>query len=170
MSFFDEVGSLVSGFVGALTGDYPSPPIRVPVPEHTVFQSLVRQISAHFSAEIHWDEDGDTGAVLGVQSDSGIRTIVVYLKNGTLHVAAPCDIRFSPGCLPRDVAAFLSQRNAELPYADWDAINNGRQSYFTLKAQGRMGEFGIDTLKLAIRKMLVESLTIDIMLRKRGYC
>jgi hypothetical protein len=97
------------------------------------------------------------------------RITVVVLKDEVLRVFVPSNISFAPGRLPADVAAFLADRNRNLDFADWDAMDNGRRSYFTLKTQGGMDRIDLDTLSRVIHKMLVEAAALDQSLRELGY-
>lgn len=159
---------VVSGFMGEYSSPSAYSPSACASPRAT-FQSVIRHLASAFNADIEWDDEGDAAAALIVRVQGEGRMVIVVFAEGVAHLYAPSNIKFAPGCLPRDIAAFLLDRNKELDFADWDAINKNGKAYFTLKSRGQLDRINLDVLKVAIRKMLIESATLDMFLRKEGY-
>lgn len=172
MPWLDDLTAFARGVVSGFVGEYSSPSAYAPSAHASpgaTFQSVIRALASHFGAEVHWDEDGDAAAALIVIVQGDHRLLCISLHDGVLHLSAPSRINFPSGCLPRDLAAFLARRNKELDFADWDAMDRNGKAYFTLKAHGRVDRINLDIIKVGLRKMLVEALTLDTFLRKEGY-
>ena len=172
MAWLDDLTSFVRGAVSGFVGEYSSPSAYTPsahAPPRATFQSVIQHLASEFNADVHWDEDGDMGAALGMHLQGDYRMVMVFFADGRAHLYAPSNIKFAPGCLPRDIAAFLVRRNKELDFADWDAVNKNGKACFTLRSHGPLDRITLDTLKVAIKKMLIESATLDSYLRKEGY-
>lgn len=172
MSWVDDITTFARGVVNGFTEAYSSPSAYTPSAHASppaTFQSVIRALASHFGADVHWDDDGDMGAALSLRIQGDDRMVMVFFADGMAHLYAPSNIKFAPGCLPRDIAAFLARRNKELDFADWDAVNKNGKAYFTLRSHGKLDRINLDTLKVAIKKMLIESATLDIYLRKEGY-
>ena len=130
-------------------------------------RNWARRLASDLGAELEFDEDGD--AWLFFDADGERRVVAAVLGGDRLMLFAPSNVKFRPGGLPRDVAAFLIGRNKELEFADWDAVENDRHAYFALEAYGRAGGIDYEALRAAVEKMVLECLTLDRFLRKRGY-
>jgi hypothetical protein len=137
------------------------------VPRQSVFHGWMQRLASHFNAQLRFGGDGDAELTMRVRGED--RAVVVLLRDGVVHVVAPSNIKFASGELPGDVAEFLAERNSKLDYGDWDAIDNGRRAYFTLKASGRMDSIDAGAIKAVIDKMLAESIALDVTLQEQGY-
>jgi hypothetical protein len=171
MTWIETLASFASGFLNGFAQEYGSPAVHARptyAPPRATFQSLIRHLASEFNADVHWDEDGDAAAALIVRVQGDDRLLCISLHDDAVYLSAPSNIKFAAGCLPRHIAAFLSNRNKELEFADWDAVDKNGMAYFTLKARGHLDRISLDVLKVAIKKMLVEALILDTFLRKEG--
>ncbi len=172
MSLMEYITSFTRGFVNGFSQEFSNPAMRAwtaYASPPASFQNLIRHLASEFDADVHWDEDGEAGAALSVRVQGDDRLLCIFLCDDTMYLSAPSNIKFAPGCLPSGVAAFLAHRNKELDFADWGEIDKNGKAYFTLKAHGHVDRINLDILKVAIKKMLVEALTLDVFLRKQGY-
>ena len=172
MSLVENLSSFARGFVNGFAQEFSNPAVRAEpayAPPRAAFQNLIRHLASEFDADVHWDEDGEAAAALSVHVQGDDRLLCIVVREGTMYLSAPSNIKFAPGCLPSGVAAFLAHRNRELDFADWGEIDRNGKAYFTLKAHGHVDRINLDVLKAAIKKMLVEALTLDVFLRKEGY-
>ena len=138
-----------------------------PPSHHSIFQNWMQQLASVCGGHLRWDRDGDAEMTVYLRGEP--RCVLTLLRNGTLYVFVPSNIKFRAGGLPGDMAAFLADRNRKLDYADWDAIDNGQHSYFTLRVHGRMERIDLDMLRTVIVKMLAEASALDQTLEEQGY-
>lgn len=157
------------GLLNRIASLFDSRPESFRVPYGTIFQGWVQQLAAHFNADLHWDDDRASGAAFCIHVSGEERRVILLLDGDTVHVRMLSNVNFASRRLPGDVASFLSARNKQLPFFDWDALDNGTRAYFFLKAHGRMDRIEVGTLQEVIEKMLPESIALDLTLEKQGY-
>lgn len=152
MSFFDKIAELING--GESSGS---------------FHSRMSTIAQQLGLEIHFDEDGDPVCTFVVEFQGESYFLIAMQRGDKVLLSACSNIKFPPGCLPRDVAAYLAEQNRSLEKCDYDAMETRKNSYFTAKAAARFSAMSAEIIRWAIDELVLRMAALDTLLVRKGY-